>query len=69
MLILLYCILGKETVPFDINLNFFIGLCSFLVKFCTLFTFLQKNLYFIGNLTANFFERKGLFSCRVHMEK
>lgn len=40
MLILLYCIIEKDTVPLDININFFIGLCSFLVRICMLFTFL-----------------------------
>lgn len=40
MLILLYCIIEKDTVPFGININFFVYLYSFLVRICILPTFL-----------------------------
>jgi hypothetical protein len=40
MLILLYCIIEKDTVPLDININYFIRLCSYLVEICMLSTFL-----------------------------
>ena len=61
MLILLYCIIEKDTVPFGININFFMWGCSFLVEICKLSTFLYQKTNLIGVLTAKFYFEKRAF--------
>jgi|GEM_PF-4144040 len=54
MLILLYCIIGKVTVPLDINITFFVFLLSFLNKIVCYPHVFEENVDFIVKCSSRF---------------